>query len=260
MKHCCISLIILWLISLSVYAQDSVTFAGNENRKQISLKPYHRNVIKFNPTPMLIWTSLRNITFSYERVLNHNQSLVIQLGYLEFPALFKDTILHLVSISSHQKWGMNFLVEYRFYPGKRNRRPAPDGLYLGPYLSYYGFHFKNGLDVLNTNTDAHASLRGDFNIANLGLSLGYQFIFWKRISLDLLLFGPSLSMISADFRLDGDLDESKISDIDKEIINKLIERFPIIGTLFSGEVLRYTGYKLQLSPGFRYSIQFGFHF
>ena len=155
---------------------------------------------------------------------------------------------------------MNLLAEYRFYPGKRNKRPAPDGLYLGPYISYYSFHFNNGLVVLNTSVDATANLSGDFNIGNLGLSLGYQFIFWKRISLDLLLFGPSLSIYSADFHLEGDLDTSQISDIDKEMVNKLIERFPVIGTLFSAESLRYTGYKLRWSLGFRYSVQLGFHF
>ncbi len=84
-------------------------------------------------------------------------------------------------------------TEYRFYLGKRNRRPAPDGVYLAPYLSYYGFHFKNGINILRTTVDQGASIKGDLNVINAGITLGYQFIFWKRLSVDLVLFGPSLS-------------------------------------------------------------------
>ena len=36
------------------------------------LNPVHYNVIKFNPTPMLLW-SKKNVTISYERVLNPKQ-------------------------------------------------------------------------------------------------------------------------------------------------------------------------------------------
>ena len=54
-------------------------------------QPIHKNVIKFNPTPMFLW-SMKNVTFSYERILNPKQSIAVTLGYLEFPSLFKDTI------------------------------------------------------------------------------------------------------------------------------------------------------------------------
>lgn len=36
-------------------------------------EPIRRNVIKFNPTPMMLW-NIKNVTFSYERILNTKQS------------------------------------------------------------------------------------------------------------------------------------------------------------------------------------------
>jgi hypothetical protein len=223
-------------------------------------EPIHKNVIKFNPTPMLLWSNVRNLTFSYERLVTNNQSFTFQAGYLEFPAIFSDTIARIVAITSRSKWGMNLGAEYRFYPLSRNRRPAPDGLYIGPYASYYGFHFSNGFDVLNTTIDQNAKVTGNIHIVNVGLSLGYQFIFWKRFSLDMLLFGPSFSYYSADMRFEGSLDETQIEDINDDVIAELKRRFPIISTLISGETLHRSGARAALSLGFRYSVQFGFHF
>jgi hypothetical protein len=108
--------------------------------------------------------------------------------------------------------------------------------------------------------DQKAAVSGDFNIVNAGLSLGYQFIFYKRFSLDLLLFGPSFSFYSARLGFSGEIDQSKIDELDQEMVDKLKARFPLIATLFSGEMLSKTGYKLTASPGFRFSVQFGFHF
>ena len=50
-----------------------------------------KNVIKINPTPMLLW-DVRNITLSYERLIKPNHSLSIKVGYLVFPRLLSDTI------------------------------------------------------------------------------------------------------------------------------------------------------------------------
>jgi hypothetical protein len=58
----------------------------------------------------------------------------------------------------------------------------------------------------------------------------------------------------------GEIDQSKIDELDQEMVDKLKARFPLIATLFSGEELSHTGYKLTTSPGFRFSVQFGFHF
>jgi hypothetical protein len=240
-------------------ANDTVPTAVKAE-KPVTLTPYHRNVIKFNPTPMLLMGNVRNITLSYERLIKNNMSVSVQLGYLLFPKLIDDTLANLVTITEKDKSGINIAFDYRYYPMSRNRRPAPDGLYLGTYLSYYGFNFNNRLDVLYTTADQGGGLNGRLNIVNLGIELGYQFVFWKRLTLDLLLFGPSISYYQGYLEINAILDKSQIDNIDQEFVDKLLNRFPVLGYLFSGESLTFTGSKMKFGTGFRYSIQLGFHF
>jgi hypothetical protein len=223
------------------------------------LTPYHRNVIKFNPTPMLLF-EVANLTLSYERLINKTQSVAIQAGYLVFPRLFDDTIASLITLTGRSKQGINLSFDYRYYPFSRNRRPAPDGLYLGGYISYYGFRFKNDFDILNTTVDQNGSTLGTINVANLGFELGYQFIFWKRFSVDLLLFGPSLSYFHGSLNFEGTLDEDQIDDIKQETIDEIMKKYPALQTLFSDEGLTFTKDRTTFSIFFRYSLQLGFHF
>lgn len=238
--------------------------AGNKPDSTDSVKalnPIHKNVIKFNPTPMLIQAvEIRNITFSYERLITKNQSIVLQAGYLVFPKLFADTIANIITLHRGDKWGLNLAMDYRYYPAARNRRPAPDGLYIGGYLSYYGFTWKNHFDILHTTVDQNGTISGALHVVNLGFELGYQFIFWKRLSLDLLLFGPSLSVISGKLKIAGELDPEEIKNLDQEMVDKLTNRFPWLNTLFSDEGLQFTGSRTRFTTLFRYSLQLGFHF
>jgi hypothetical protein len=64
---------------LAAQESDSVRYFQN---------PIHKNVIKFNPTPMFLW-SMKNVTFSYERILNPKQSIALTLGYLNFQVFLK---------------------------------------------------------------------------------------------------------------------------------------------------------------------------
>ena len=223
------------------------------------LEPYHRNIIKFNPTPMLL-LDVRNITFSYERLLKNNQSIAFQAGYLVFPNLLQDTVAGLIEIKDRSRKGVNLALDYRYYAFKRNTRPAPDGLYLGGYLAYYGFKFKNTFDILHVSADKEGTMDGMMNFANLGVELGYQFVFWKRMTVDILLFGPSLSLYNGTFNISGNLDPEQIENIDEELVEKLLEKCPYLGAIFSTEDLQFTGKKTEIDVGFRYSISVGFHF
>ena len=252
--------VILTLSPLQAQEKTDTINAKKKKEKPEILTPYHKNVIKFNPTPMLLFGNIRNITFSYERMIKKDQSLVLQVGYLLFPKITGDTVAHLIALTSGEKYGMNLSLDYRYYPLSRNRRPAPDGLYLGGYLSYYGFQFKNKFDILYTTVDQQGDITGRINMVNLGLELGYQFIFWKRFSLDLLLFGPSLSYLSGSLNVHGNLDEEEIKNLDQEVVQKVLSRFPQLKTLFSDEGLTFTGNRTTLTTFFRYSVQVGVHF
>jgi len=236
---------------------DSVSNPVKVEKPDI-LNPYHRNVIKFNLTPMLLW-DVKNITLSYERLIKKNQSIAIQLGYLVLPKILDDTLLLLFNSSAYSRQGINIAFDYKYYVSALNRRPAPYGLYLGGYLSYYGFKFTNKLYPLNSS-DQIGSFKGKLNMLNLGVEIGYQFIFWKRFSVDLLMFGPSLSMYYRELEVTGGLNIDQIENIDKELAEKLVNRFPVLKYFFGGETATFSGSKVRLGTGFRYSIHLGFHF
>ncbi len=236
-----------------------IVSAGKNDTVNESKKPFHKNVIKFNPTPMLLWSN-KNVTFSYERVINGKQSIALTLGYLEFPALFKDTIGSLVALSGRDKYGINIALEYRFYLTTRNGRPIPDGVYLAPFCSYYGYYFKNNVDVLHTSIDSAGQLKGNFYVFNLGVELGYQFVFWKRLTLDFVLIGPAISYYGGGVNITGNINASKLQEINEELYNKLLSKYPMIGDFVLNKSFQQNG-KLDLfSIGFRYLLQIGFHF
>jgi hypothetical protein len=70
---------------------------------------------------------------------------------------------------------------------------------------------------LDVSTVQKNEVKGVVNVVNLGFSLGYQFIFWERLSLDFMVFGPSLRLTRSKGEFIGDLDPEEIEDIDKEI-------------------------------------------
>ena len=251
-KNSKILLLLLFAVPLMLTAQK------NDSLRQIPA-PIHKNVIKFNPTPMLLWSS-KNVTLSYERILNKKQSIALTLGYLEFPSLFKDTIASVVALTSRQKYGINVALEYRFYLMKRNLRPIPDGLYIAPFASYYGYHFKNDVDLLHVQVDSAALIKGNFYVFNAGIELGYQFVFWKRLTLDLIFIGPAMSYYGGGLDLSANINLADLQTINEDLYNKLKEKYPMIGDFVVNKSFKQNG-KLDLfSVGFRYLIQIGFHF
>lgn len=256
MRTSILSIILILIAGIHAFSQQDTLRKARPPLPE----PYHKNVIKFNPTPMLLLGEVRNLTFSYERILKKNQSVAVQAGYLLFPRLIDDTLLGLINFTGRSKQGINLGFDYRYYPWARNRRPVPDGMYIGGYTSYYGFQFMNDFDILRTEIDQKGSMTGKINILNMGLELGYQFVFWKRMTVDLILFGPSFSMHQTNLTITGDLNKDDIDWLTDELAQKLVDRFPILAEVFSKDNLVLTGSNAKFGLGFRYSIQVGFHF
>jgi hypothetical protein len=224
------------------------------------LTPYHLNVIKFNPTPMMLFDELRNITFSYERLIKKNKSVSLQLGYLVVPQVLNDTLFNNVLLNKDKRNGINIAADYRIYPFSRNRRPAPDGLYYGGYLSFIGTTSESQGKLMDASENDHIMLNARMNMINLGFELGYQFIFAKKFSIDLLMFGPSISGYWGNLEITGNLNSNLGDQIDEELAAKLKERYPALGYLFSDENETFSNSKIVISSWFRYSFQLGYHF
>ena len=234
-------------------------FAQEKDSIRIIPTPIHKNVIKINLTPMLLWSN-KDLTISYERILNTQHSITFSVGYLEFPGLFKDTIADIAALTSREKYGINIAFEYRFYPMKRNVRPTPDGLYLAPFLSYAWYQFKNDFDLLHLTTYSKGRLKGDFNIYSAGVELGYQFVCWKRLTVDLVLLGPSISYYQGSVDISGPLDQEKVKELHQVIYNKLTEKYPLIEEYIINKSFSNNGKLDKLGIGIRYLFQIGFHF
>jgi hypothetical protein len=234
--------------------------AAENDSIRIDHPPVYKNVIKFNPTPMLLW-DVRNLTFSYERILSPRQSFSVELGYLVFHQLDGDSLPQLINITSHFKQGINICLEYRFYLSPLNPRPIPAGLYLGPYLSFYGYEFKNDFDLIPFSVDSSGMIHGRYWTFNLGVELGYQFVFWKRLTLDMVLVGPSISYYGGKTEITGTLDGDQMKAINEGLYEKLHEKYPSLVQYMSiDKTYQETGKLDVFRMGFRYLLQIGFHF
>lgn len=62
MKHTLILSFLIFVVPCTIHAEI------NDSLRSV-LQPIRKNIIKSNPTPMILW-DWKNVTFSYERILN----------------------------------------------------------------------------------------------------------------------------------------------------------------------------------------------
>jgi hypothetical protein len=238
---------LLFLGSISSFSQDSLSKEAHQ----------YRNVIKLNPTPMLVFSNLRNFTIAYERLVNKNQSIVLQLGYLEFRPLFNDSIEGLFSFDRRSNMGANIAFDYRFYPLNRNKFQAPNGLYIGGYLSYYGFRFKDEVSIDSADPVKTGDLEMKFNYINLGFMVGYQFIFWKHFAIDMLIFGPSVTTTIFNTEMSSDFTQEEKNNIIETVKDKVAEKYPTFTPFVD---INNSRNSTEVRLFFRYSLSLGYHF
>lgn len=215
------------------------------------------NSISFNPTSMILCNNLKNLTFVYERMLKPNQSLVIQLGYLEVNPVLLDSINVDGSISLESNNGLNAAIQYRYYPARLNAQPAPFGLYIGPYASYYGLSTIGTYSVSDSDPSQSSEIRTNYNMLNMGIGIGYQFVFKERFSIDLLAFGPSFT-----YSFKNKKSTDPISENDEAMVSDLVEgayssEYPLLGQFIK---INGNASSASLSMFFRYSISVGYRF
>ena len=240
---------IVLICSLRIYAQES--------HRDSTLK----NTIRVNITPILVTSTIKSFTMGYERVIKPHFSVSANLGHLQLP-----TIISLPSSApiewrkSRRNTGFLFSTDLRFY-FKRNRYTAPDGLYWGPYASYYKFINKADIHIKDNNVlEGDATLTTNFGILMLGAQMGYQFVLGKHWTIDLIFIGPGVGFYNASIKLDGDISADKDSEYIKELYDAIVDRFPGANTLLQNHEIRESGSKRFTSLGFRYLVQIGFRF
>ncbi len=221
---------------------------------------YKKNIVKWNMTPFLLW-SKKNINFSYERVLAPKRSYSVNVGYFELPSTGIYDSLNMKS--ANKKFGYSVSGDYRFYMNKRNVNPAPDGIYWGVFGSFHHYRFTNDIEVINSPViEGGLILDGRMNILSLGAELGYQFVIKKRLTIDLIFMGPSLSMYNYKLVLESKLNPGE--DVDEEYLqgvqDVLYGLFPGLETLIDKKLIDESGVSTSFGAGFRYMIQVGYRF
>lgn len=217
-----------------------------------------QNGISFNPTPMLLCNSLKNITFVYERMLKKDRSQVFQLGYLEMNPTLLDSINQDGSIRQKSNFGLNVALQYRFYPSRLNAQPAPFGLYWGPFLSYYGLQTTSAFQLNDNDPTDLTEVKTGYNMINLGIGVGYQFLIREKFSLDLLAFGPSLTYSFKNIKSSGATPEEQAA-ISDQMHHKSISAsdYPLLSQFIN---INGSNSSASFTTFFRYTITFGMRF
>ncbi|NOR86731.1 MAG: DUF3575 domain-containing protein [Bacteroidales bacterium] len=250
MKKLILILTIIIGIAGQSYSQDTI---NQDDQKQ------KKNIIRWNVTPMAI--SFENLTLGYERILKNNQSFSINIGVLLFPKFLNNDSLEVSVVEHGNRFGFSTAMDYRFYLKKRNKYAAPNGIYIGPYFTYYQYSFDNKIRLVDdANINNEISTDAAFSMTSIGFELGYQFIFWDKLSLDLILVGPSISYYKGKVDLSGDFSIDEDSEAYQYIEDQILEKYPWIKSFMDIGAINTGGKFNSTGLGFRYVVQVGFHF
>ena len=226
-----------------------------------------KNVIRYNLTPNIL--GFRSAIFGYERVVGKYQSFSVNGGFLAFQPSAKklaraDSLNSIYGIDqTRDNKGFSIAADYRFYLKKENKYPAQRGIYVGPYMAVYNLESTN---ILSATDDAGgttgAGLETKLLIYNIGAQLGYQFVIKNRITIDLILAGPSISRYRLRMKGVGQvtIDDPELREFIGALRDILIDQNSWLAPLFDGEEVEVTGTTSTWGLGMRYVLQVGFRF
>jgi hypothetical protein len=251
------SLLVLWI----VYALGSFTTNAQTSENMDKPEKEFKNTIHFNITNPMIFGN-KSIIFGYERILKNNRSFSINIGQTGFPTLNIIDSEELKANTILSEKGFHISGDYRFYLSKLNKYNAPRGVYLGPYYGYNSFDKEHSwtLNTENSGGPINVNSALGLTINTVGIELGYQFVFWKRLSVDMILLGPGVGFYKWDLSLDTNLSAEDSALFFEKLNAALEEKFPNYdGTLGEGDAQR-KGTKSTTSLGYRYMVQLGYRF
>jgi hypothetical protein len=236
-----LSLILALIISVPIFSQvknDSI----------------YKNTIKLNTVAI----ALNNVSLLYERSFGPHWSASLGAGYRwggSIPKVFGlgDVI---VTSSTGGLRGYSFTPELRYYFNYCGCGGEQTGFYAGLYGRYTKFYGDLKFNIWTGSDYVDVGGIGDLREMGVGIQLGYQFVFAKRFSVDLMFAGPRTSSNKLSVRLDSQYAE-EIADILEEEINKRLEwlgKDPIsINAQAETEVnFSFTNFRYGVAIGYRF--------
>jgi len=234
--------------------------AFSQEQDTVKVKKDRKNSIKINLTnPMLFGDN--NYILGYERTIGDHQSFSVNVGTFQLGRLFNINTDSIKSLNKNVKSrGISLSGDYRFYLAKENKYNSPHGLYIGPYFAINSFTRQFDTEVNTEAFTGRMDLDFTFRVATVGFQLGYQFIFWDRVSLDMVLAGPGLSFYKLKTSLSTSLDPDQEAELFKKINEKLDEKIPGYSLVIEPGEFEKTGSINTTSAGYRYIVMLGFRF
>jgi hypothetical protein len=156
--------------------------------------------------------------------------------------------------------GLNFALDYRFYLQKENKHPAPRGVYIGPYYSFTRFTRNSEWTLEQASGFQFAESESNFDINTLGFELGYQFVFWKRLTLDLVLVGPGVSNYKLKSTFDNTLTPEQKEQLQNALQEMIANKFPGMDYVIGDGSFDAKGTLNTWNFGYRYIMNIGFRF
>jgi hypothetical protein len=244
-------------ITLLIILNGVALSAQQDTAKEKALK----NTLRFNITNPLIFGS-GAIIFGYERQLRNNQSFSVNLGRTSYPKLIESEVNNpdLVLGRDSKDKGFNLSVDYRFYLRSENKYAAPRGVYIGPYYSYNYFNRVNDWTISIDDTPNSVKTDMTLGIHTVGVELGYQFVLWKRLSVDMILFGPGFASYSLKTKLSTTLDAAQEQKFFDALNTFLTEKIPGYDRVIDAGDFKHTGSASTTSFGYRYMVMIGYRF
>ena len=233
---------------------------GQDYKSDSAWKHSHKNIVRYNLSSALLFGIDKTLILGYERVLKPNQSISINAGKIVLPKIASISTDSFSLGKNLKNKGYNLSLDYRFYLRKQNKYNAPRGVYIGPWYSFNRFMRDNNWDFVNNSIQRTATTKTEFNIHSFGAELGYQFVFWNRLALDLVMIGPGMGVYNVKAKFDSNLTDGEKEQLRQALSNVISNRFPGMNYVLDGKELDGNGKLNVTSLGFRYIIHIGFSF
>jgi len=253
-KQITVSVLRAMILVSTITALSSVQCYGQADTVKVL-----KNTIRVNITNPMIFGWKFNV-IGYERVIKDYQTASISFGRTAFPKLTGFDTDSLGITQQLNDNGINLSLDYRFYLKNENRHKAPRGIYLGPY---YGFNtFSRDITWnLNTETFTGEVKSGiDLTAHLIGAQMGVQFIFWNRVSLDMIVMGPGWWYFNMKTKFDTSLTAEDEEMLLEKLNEMLLEKFPGSDIMITGEGFDATRSSWTSTAMLRYIITVGFRF
>jgi len=238
-----------------IFAATSISFGQQDNSGKKPLK----NTFRINLTNPIIFGE-NYLVLGYERVILPNQSASLNVGRFSLPKFSLINTGDLEIQKDYNDRGFHISFDYRFYLKSLNKYDAPRGVYLGPFYSYNHFNRENRWIYNSETFDGELTTDLSLDIHSVGVQLGYQFVFWRRLAVDLILFGPGAGFYGAKASLNTSLSPDEEAEFFQKLNELLAEKFPGYNQIITSTEFERKGSFQLTSLGFRYMIHLGFRF